>query len=62
VKLAFEPKRGAAGDLKVTAPRLPAQAVPGVYMLYVLDKRGGPSLARQVRIRPDNSGSTTPFR
>jgi hypothetical protein len=62
VKLAFEARRGAAGDLQVIAPRLPAQAVPGVYMLYVLDKQGVPSVARQVRIRPDNSGSTTPFR
>jgi hypothetical protein len=64
VKLAFETKggRGAAGDVRVTAPSLPAQAVPGVYMLFVLDKNGVPSLGKQVRIRPQSSGSATPFR
>ena len=64
VKLAFEAKggRGAAGDLRVTAPSVPAQAVPGVYMLFVLNKNGVPSVGKQVRIRPESSGSTTPFR
>jgi hypothetical protein len=62
VKLGFDAVRSAAGDLRVTAPALPAQAVPGVYMLFVVDKRGVPSVGKQVRIRPDNSGPTTPFR
>jgi hypothetical protein len=48
--------------LRVTAPTLPAQAVPGVYILYVLDENGVPSVGKQVRIRPDNRGKTTPFR
>jgi hypothetical protein len=62
IKLAFEAKGGAVGDLRVTAPAVPAQAVPGVYMLYVVDTRGVPSVGKQVRIKPETSGSATPFR
>jgi hypothetical protein len=63
VKLAFRPKSDAGrGELRVTAPKLPAQAVPGVYMLYVVDANGVPSVGQQVRIQPETRGSTTPFR
>jgi hypothetical protein len=63
VKLAFHVKGDArSGELRVRAPKLPAQATPGVYILYVLDKQGVPSIGKQVRIRPETSGSTTPFR
>jgi hypothetical protein len=63
VKLAFRAKGDASkGELRVTAPTLPAQAVPGVYMLYVVDKSGVPSVGKQVRIRPETRGSSTPFR
>ena len=63
VKLAFRPKGDASrGELRVTAPKLPAQAVPGVYMLFVVDANGVPSMGKQVRIRPETRGSTTPFR
>jgi hypothetical protein len=69
VKLAFEPKdsggkQGSADKrkLRVTAPQLPAQAVPGVYMLFVVDKNGVPSVGKQVRILPESRGETTPFR
>ena len=63
VKLAFRPKGDASrGELRVTAPKLPAQAVPGVYMLYVVDANGVPSVGQQVRIQPETRGSTTPFR
>ena len=73
MKLAFEAKdddggngnsqgRGRNGKLRVVAPTSPAQTVPGVYMLYVLDKNGVPSIARQVRIDPDPRGPTTKFR
>ena len=63
VKLAFRIK-GAAnkGELRVTAPRLPAQAVPGVYALYVVDVNGVPSVGKQIRIRPETRGSSTPFK
>jgi hypothetical protein len=37
--------------LRVTAPRLPGLAVPGDYMLFVLDDRGVPSKAKLVRLR-----------
>jgi hypothetical protein len=49
VKLAFS-RRGSApaGELRVVAPRLPAQAVPGIYMLFVVDGNGVPSLSRKV--------------
>jgi hypothetical protein len=52
VKLAFETKGDAR--LRVRAPNLSAQAVPGVYILYVVDKDGVPSVGRQVRIAPEN--------
>ena len=63
VKLAFQIKgSAAAGEVRVRAPKLPAQATPGVYILYVLDRNGVPSVGRQVRILPESRGSTTPFR
>ena len=61
VKLAFAAATPAAGDLRVTPPAVPAQAVPGVYMLFVVDKNGVPSVGTQVRIRPATGGSVTPF-
>src|SRR5467141_748741 len=36
VKLAFRAKRDDDGELRVTAPKLPAQAVPGIYMLFAV--------------------------
>jgi hypothetical protein len=59
VKLAFEVKddgnngsgRGSR-KLRVVAPDHPAQAVPGVYMLFVIDRNGVPSVGRQLRIDP----------
>jgi hypothetical protein len=52
VKLAFKQK-GAAhkGEIRITAPKLPAQAVPGIYMLFVLDHSGVPSLANRVYLQ-----------
>ena len=52
VKLAFTPTGRAAGELRVTAPKLPAQAVPGVYMLFVVDKNGVPSVGHRVDLKP----------
>ena len=49
VKLAF---RRDHGNLRVTPPSLPAQAVPGVYMLFVVNKAGVPSVGRRVDIKP----------
>ncbi len=50
VKLAFRTKGGGdegkgddKGKVRVMAPALPAQAVPGIYMLFVLDSKGVPS-------------------
>jgi hypothetical protein len=56
VKLAFEASGPAAGDVRVKLPNLPAQAVPGIYMLYVVDSRGVPSVGRQLRLMPLGSG------
>src|SRR5688500_11255778 len=52
VKLAFKQK-GAAhkGEIRIRAPKLPAQAVPGIYMLFVLDQSGVPSLANRVYLQ-----------
>jgi hypothetical protein len=47
IKLAF---RGEGRELKVIAPRLPVQAVPGDYTLFVVDDRGVPSVAKHVRV------------
>jgi hypothetical protein len=57
VKMAFrlledEDEDGRGGELLVVAPRLPAQAIPGIYMLFVVDRAGIPSVARQVRVMP----------
>jgi hypothetical protein len=63
VKLAFGVKGDPrTGGLRVVSPMLPAQAVPGVYMLFVVDKQGVPSEGRQVRLKPETRGTTTPFR
>jgi hypothetical protein len=57
IKLAFRPKGDdRKGELRVTAPSLPAQAVPGVYMLFVVDRQGVPSVGKQVRIMPETRG------
>ena len=52
VKLAFHQK-GAAhkAEIRIRAPKLPAQAVPGIYMLFVLDQSGVPSLANRVYLQ-----------
>ena len=49
VKLSFRQK-GAAhkGEIRIRAPKLPAQAVPGIYLLFVLDQAGVPSVAKRV--------------
>jgi hypothetical protein len=59
VKLAFEVKDN---ELRVTAPDHAAQAVPGIYMLFVVDRNGVPSVGRQLRIDPETRGHTTAFR
>ena len=51
VKLAFAPAAQAAGQLRVKAPNQPAQAVPGIYLLFVVDKNGVPSVGRRVDIK-----------
>lgn len=49
VKLAFRQK-GAADkkELRIRAAKVPAQAVPGIYMLFVMDKNGVPSEGRRL--------------
>ena len=51
VKLAFAPSGPAAGDLRVKAPNLPAQAVPGIYMLFAVSKDGVPSKGKRVDLK-----------
>jgi hypothetical protein len=43
----------AEGELRVHTPRLPAQAVPGIYMLFVVDSAGVPSVAKRVVLAED---------
>jgi galactose oxidase-like protein/Kelch motif protein len=52
VKLSFQTKGAARkGEIRIRAPKLPAQAVPGIYMLFVLDQAGVPSLAKRVYLQ-----------
>src|SRR5829696_2666309 len=52
VKLAFKQKGAAQkGEIRIRAPKRPAQAVPGIYMLFVLDQAGVPSLASRVYLQ-----------
>ena len=50
------------GELRVTAPKVPAQAVPGIYMLFVVDKNGVPSMGKKVVLKPETRGSSPEFR
>jgi hypothetical protein len=52
----IEPRRSPAG-LRVHTPLLPAQAVPGIYMLFVVDNQGVPSMAKRVVLDPLEPGS-----
>jgi hypothetical protein len=66
VKLSFQPKgggsNGSEGRVRVTAPSHAAQAVPGIYMLFVVDTNGVPSAGHRVDIKPETSGPSTRFR
>jgi hypothetical protein len=53
VKLAFRAKDDDDGELRVRAPKAPAQAVPGIYMLFVVDRNGVPSVGRRVDLKPE---------
>jgi hypothetical protein len=49
VKMAFHQKGASEKrELRVRAPKVPAQAVPGIYMLFVTDKNGVPSMGRRL--------------
>jgi hypothetical protein len=49
VKLAFRQKGATEKrELRVRAAKVPAQAVPGIYMLFVLDQNGVPSEGRRL--------------
>jgi hypothetical protein len=56
VKLAFrhdgDSHRG-SNELRVTAPSVPAQAIPGIYMLFVVDQQGVPSVGRKLIVKAD---------
>jgi hypothetical protein len=41
---------GNGNNLVVDAPHLPAQAVPGDYMLFVVNQDGTPSVAKRIRL------------
>src|SRR6266545_3200016 len=56
VKLAFQAKRDDDGELRVRAPKVPAQAVPGIYMLFVVDRNGVPSVGTRVDLKPETRG------
>ncbi len=54
VKVAFETKGDPGkGELRIYTPRVPAQAVPGIYMLFVVNEAGVPSTAKRVDLLVD---------
>jgi len=50
------------GELRVVSPKVPAQATPGIYMLFVVDRNGVPSVGRRLDIKPESRGSSVEFR
>jgi hypothetical protein len=56
VKLHVKSVKGGTGSdnkvLTVAAPNLPAQAIPGDYMLFVVNTNGVPSVAKHIRLTP----------
>jgi hypothetical protein len=57
VKLAFHQKGDfRRGELRVRTPKVAAQAVPGIYLLYVLDSSGVPSVAARIDLKPERRG------
>jgi galactose oxidase len=51
VKLAFRSTGPAAGAVEVRMANVAAQAVPGVYMLFVVDKKGVPSVGWRLDVK-----------
>jgi hypothetical protein len=55
VKVAFDTKGDPRkGELRIYTPRVPAQAIPGIYMLFVVDKDGVPSVGRRLDLTGAN--------
>jgi hypothetical protein len=55
IELAFEPQDDPhGGRIRVHTPRLPSQAVPGLYMLFVVNQAGVPSEAKLVVLGEDD--------
>jgi hypothetical protein len=54
VRLAFRSK--GSKKLRIDGPALPAQAIAGDYMLFMLNNSGVPSVAKHVRLRLDDGG------
>jgi hypothetical protein len=50
------------GELRVISPKVASQAVPGIYMLFVVDRNGVPSMGRRLDIKPESRGSSVEFR
>jgi hypothetical protein len=57
VKLAFHQKGDVRRrELRVRTPKVAAQAVPGIYLLFVVNNDGVPSVARRVDLKPETTG------
>jgi hypothetical protein len=63
VKLAFHQKGDdRKGELRVVSPKVPAQATPGIYMLFVVDRNGVPSVGKKLVLQPETRGSSVEFK
>jgi hypothetical protein len=63
VKLAFHQKGAPEkGELRVVSPKVPAQAIPGIYMIFVVDTNGVPSAGRKVTLGLDTTGPHLEFK
>jgi hypothetical protein len=60
VKLAFHEKGSERKrELRVVTPKVPAQAVPGIYLLFIVDQNGVPSMGKKILLSAGASSQSS---